>query len=202
MAISTFSELKTAIQSWIVPAVTEAVAADCIALAEAMFNRTLRVRQMEATATALAITSGVAALPSGFLAVRSFRLTSEPYNRIEFLPIDQIEALDPTNTDKPFYYDRVGDELILYPPTTATARLRYRKTLTPLSDAAPANWLLTSHPDAYLFGSLLHADLRDVDSERIALWTQGLSTALDQIASLEMSLNSDTIQMQPMGAVA
>jgi len=205
MAISTYAELKAAVASWLRPNMTPtadmtARIPEYVAMAEAAINRRLKSSRMDAVETALAIVSGVAACPTGYLANRSFRLTDEPYNRIEYLPIDQIEALDPAVTDKPYYFDRVGDSLICYPPTTATARLRYRKALVALSGDSDTNWLLTNFPDAYLYGSLIHADRRLI-GPRLQAWESGFDSALAEIDALDRSEHAVTVRPQPGGHI-
>lgn len=200
MAITSFSELKTAVGNWVVPAPATARIPEFIALAEATLNRTLLCRQMDAVAT-VTITDGIGAVPAGFRQVRSFALTASPYTRLTPMPADFIASLDPSVGGTPQCYDRVGSNFIFWPPSSSSATLRYRKALTPLSDAAPTNWLLEEHPDIYLFSTLLHADLYDVDQERLSNWTAGLDTAVSQLLDQEKRMSVQTARVQPSAGV-
>ena len=200
MAITTYSELVTAIGNWVVPAPAAARIPEFIALAEATLNRTLLCRQMDEIAT-ITITDGVGAVPTGFRQVRSFSLTATPYTRLSPMPADEIDSLDPVSGGTPVYYDRSGSNFIFWPRSDSEARLRYRKALTPLSVSAPTNWLLTEHPDIYLFSTLLHADLYDVDQERLSNWTAGLETAISQLLDQEKRMSVQTMRVQPSGGV-
>ena len=67
MSIATYSDLQTAIASWIARQDLAANIPDFIALFESVANRRLRLRQQESAAT-LTPSSGVAALPADYLA--------------------------------------------------------------------------------------------------------------------------------------
>lgn len=206
-SISTYGELKTALAAWLKPNTalptdeTTSRIPEYIALFEAEANRTLRIRHMDSVETALTITNGAATIPTGFREIKSFRLTDYPYNEVRYLPIDQIEALDPTNTSLPYYYDIVGANIITYPPTSATARMRYRSGLTPLASTNDTNWLLAKHPDAYLFGSLKQADIRYVDPERAPMVERRYNAAMSQIIDEQNMMIGSAIMPQPAGFV-
>ena len=205
--ISTYGELKTALAAWMKPTTTLESAEttsripEYIALFEAEANRTLRVRDMDTVSTSLAITTGSATVPTGLRQVISIVLTTDPYNEIRYLPPDQIERMDPTDTDEPFYYSITGSTFIFYPPTTDTARLRYRRGLTPLSASDDTNWLLAKHPDAYLYGSLVNADRRLVDPERVGLVEPRYERVMQQIRDEFRSMHGTALYVQPSGFV-
>ena len=72
MALSTYSELKSAIANWLNRSdLTDEIAGDFIKLTEADFNSKLRIRKMITQAT-ITIDSETEALPTGFLQVRDF----------------------------------------------------------------------------------------------------------------------------------
>lgn len=53
------------------------------------------------------------------------------------------------------------------------AKLKRRfRDVTTLSDGNTSNWLLTNHPDVYLYGALLEAQPYLMDDARIATWAQ------------------------------
>jgi hypothetical protein len=69
MAITTYSELQTAIGNWLDHSLFTARVPEFIALFEAAANRRLRVRQME-TSIDLTPSYGSAAVPTDYLAWR------------------------------------------------------------------------------------------------------------------------------------
>ena len=76
MALSTYSELKSAIANWLNRTdLTDEIADDFIKLTEADFNAKLRIRAMEQIDT-ITIDSETETVPTGFIAVRSFYILS------------------------------------------------------------------------------------------------------------------------------
>lgn len=64
----------------------------------------------------------------------------------------------------------------------AEAKFQRRfKSVTSLSDSNTTNWLLTAHPDAYLYGALLEAAPYLLDDSRLAMWATALEKVLGEI---------------------
>jgi hypothetical protein len=53
--------------------------------------------------------------------------------------------------------------------------------VTTLSTSVTTNWLLTAHPDVYLYGSLLEAQPYLIDDARIATWSQLFDKAASEV---------------------
>jgi len=185
--ISTYAELKTALAAWLKPGTslpseeTTSRIPEYIALAESDANSLFRTRTMDTVDTALTVTTGSATIPTGFRQMRSLVNTESPYNTIDYLPEDQFEALDITETGKPLKYTIAGSTLLFWPDDSTTVRARYRRGLTPLSSDNDTNWLLAKYPGFYLYGSLAHADTRLVDPERLGLIQPRLAQIIQQI---------------------
>lgn len=198
MSLASYTDLKTALTSWFHDRTDVAgIADDLIDLAEARFNRELRSRQMDQVSASLTITAGVATAPSDMVQLLSLRLVAEPYTVIDYQPVDVIEAQNPASTEAPRFYTLVGSSIITWPATTATARLRYRARITPLSSADPTNWILQSHPDLYLKASLLGASEYFVDDARIPLWESQVATAIERINRESIGQVAGTIRPMP-----
>jgi hypothetical protein len=67
-----------------------------------------------------------------------------------------------------------GTKLYTAPPPdqARVADVIYETKLTPLSDTATTNWVLTDHPDVYLYGTLKHSAPFLKNDPRLALWSQ------------------------------
>lgn len=64
----------------------------------------------------------------------------------------------------------------------AEARIKRRvRDITPLTAAETTNWMLTNHPDVYLFGSLVEAIPYVGNDERIPLWQAKYDAALAEV---------------------
>lgn len=205
MAITTFAELKTAILQWAKPNTTltageTALAATYVALCEAEINRRLNTPDMETTAS-LTITSGVATVPTGFRRAVKMSLTEEPYRDLTFYPVPPVAAASNYATGKPVWYTRSGSSFIFHPPSSSTASLRYRRGLTGLSADGDTNWLLDDHPDIYLFGSLMQADVRFMDGEQLQMATVRFETAITQLREQTILENAALLQVKPTTVV-
>ena len=79
MAISTYSELQTAVANWLNRDDLTDRIPEFITLAEARFNRALRIRAMEGLYTASTVKDQRNYnLPTNYLQMRSFRINQDP----------------------------------------------------------------------------------------------------------------------------
>lgn len=155
-----------------------------IGLAEAQINRRLRVRSMIGRSTALGVLEAFQ-LPSDFLAERSLTITGTDNKRhdLMFVTAEGMDQMWDRSPSTPRYWTIVGDQVRLHPvedrPYTLT--LTYYKRIPSLSDANPSNWLLASHPDAYLYGALLQTAPYLIDDQRVGMWTELFTAILKDI---------------------
>lgn len=79
-----------------------------------------------------------------------------------------------------------GSALLISPTPDAsyTAWIVYLTTLTSLSATTATNWVLTDHPDIYLYGSLMQAEPYLKNDERLPLWQSRLDRAYEQLNAL------------------
>jgi len=189
MALSTYAELKTSIGDWLNRSDLTSVIPDFISLAEAQIERTLRARQMIVRANA-SFDAQYGAVPSDFLETKSLKLTStNPQTPLEFLSIDALDqkAAEYTASGKPKFFGVVGGQLRIVPTpdATYTTELTYYAKLAKLSSSNTTNWLLTSSPDIYLYGSLLQAAPYLQDDARIQTWATLYERALNDLQTAD-----------------
>ena len=185
MALNNYSALKTAVGSWLARSDLSTAITDFITLAEAEFNRRLRTRNMETINSSFTIDGELVSLPSGLLEVRSFFIDSDPRRRLEYVTADVLAGIwGGSDTGTPTHYSIVGSQFRFAPAPDDdyTGNLTYYAEISALSDSNTTNWLLTSHPGAYLFGALRQAAPYIRDDERVALWEAKYEA---EIASIE-----------------
>src|SRR5574343_997693 len=145
MAISNYTELKTAVQSWLHR--PDVDCADFVRMGEAFLNRRLELAPMIQTqSTTLGADAEYLALPTGCVKVLSVKLDGET------LTPARVSYMDSQSTGKPeffeatdaIYFERPAD--IAYP-----AEVSYLKAWAIESEVM--NWLLTNAPDAYLYSA-------------------------------------------------
>ena len=89
MALGTYSDLQTAIATWLNRTDLTAYIPDFIALAEERVYRNLRVKAME-TALNDTIASGVIAVPSDYIELKSAYIDGSPAYALERLSVEEI----------------------------------------------------------------------------------------------------------------
>lgn len=158
MAISTYAELLTAIDNWTHRADLTSRAPEFISLFEAKINRLLKTRDMETKDASFSIAAEYVNVPSGLARVREFYLNTTPKTVLQVMPGD-LQGNYFSATGKPRFYEIVANQFRFGPAPdgTYTATLIYSKAITGLSGSNTTNWLLTSHPDLYLYGTLAEA---------------------------------------------
>lgn len=183
MAITTYSELQTALDNWLVRSDLSSRTPEFIDLAEAGFNRDIRHRRMIATTT-LTTVGGTAtvALPSDYLEARALVLETTPKRVLQAASTGQIaQDYADGETDKPVIYAIEGSN-VRFGPTPDSAysvTLTYYQQIPALTGANTSNWLLTNHPDVYLYGSLVAAEAFLMNDERLPVWGALLTRALE-----------------------
>jgi len=187
MALATYSDLKTSIANWLNRSdLTTEISEDFIVLTEADLNSKLRVRKM-ITSTSITIDSETESLPTDFLQVRDFFITSggTKYALKYITPAQMDQIRGSSTTGMPSAYTILGDSFRFAPiPDSAyTGTLNYYAKFAALSDTNTSNYILTSHPAIYLYGSLYHAAnfLGGVEPRLIQQWQQMYATALERL---------------------
>lgn len=182
MAITTFSELKTAAANFLVRSDLTARIPEFISLAEARLNRAVRKRQAEVDASLNATpASRSIALPATFSEavnlwiVRSGEREALNYQEPGLMEASAVEG-------EPTYWGIDGTNLVFERPCDAAYSfvLRHWAKYT-LSDASPTNTLLTDAPDVYLFATLAEAGPFLRDSNLSSAYESKLTRALGEL---------------------
>ena len=185
MALDTFSGLKTTIADYLNRDDLTSAIPSFITLAEAKFNRKLRVRQMVKRANATLDTQYFA-FPADFLQAKEFQLNTNPITYLQYVTQNQGDYGSATNyvaAGKPQFYTIIGTQIqvIPTPDTGYTGELTYYGKIPTLSDSNTSNWLLAYAPDLYLYGSLVEATPYLKDDERLAVWSTLYTNSLGDI---------------------
>ena len=199
MALDTFSGLKTTIADYLNRDDLTSIIPSFISIAEAKFNRKLRVRQMVKRATAT-LDTAFFAFPSDFLQAKEFQLNTNPITYLEFITEKQGDLLRQDSfiaSGQPKYYTIVGTQLevIATPDSSYTGELTYYGKIPALSDSNTSNWLLAYAPDLYLYGALVEATPYLKDDERLGTWSTLYTNSLGdiEVADQRASVSSTPI---------
>jgi len=201
MALTTYTTLKASIANWLNRSdLTSEIADDFIKLTEADFNSKLRIRKMVAQ-TSFTIDSETEALPTGFLQVRDiYILSGNTKCPLRYMTPSQMDQIKGTSTTGlPSSYTILGDTFRFSPKpdSTYTAYINYYKAFDELSDTNTTNYILTTHPAIYLYGSLFHAAnfLGGINPQQVQTWQQMFATAMER---LEQNDREDQFSGSPL----
>lgn len=204
MSISTYSELKTAVANWIHRDDLTSLIPDFISLTEARIARDLRLRRQvtSSTLTATPGTRGIT-LPTGWLEFENVTLATNPERQLTYVNIEHLDSKYPQTsyTGVPAVFSIEANQILLgpTPDDDYTVNILYYAKFDAFSAASDTNWLLTNHPNIYLFGALAEAGTYTQD-ERAQLWearyakeSQELQTSDDKSQFSGTSLRVRTI---------
>ena len=181
---TTWTELKATLANWLNRDDLSATEIpEAIALAERRFQRTIFTPDRETEAT-LAAAAEAVTLPTDLWGIRAAFLDTEPKVVLEPMTLNQLrETYGSAATGRPQNYAVRGGAMLLGPaPDTAySVKLSYIQTIPALGAGQATNWLLTAHPDAYLFGALAELHLLLADEQRAALYAARFEEAAAEI---------------------
>lgn len=202
----TYSGLQGAVADFLNRADLTVSIPSFITLAESQMNRKLHVNDMWFVRT-VNLTAETLKLPCDFTSIESFRLNQSTDGTAEggkltYRTPQQMDQLPVGFSGVPRHYTIAGGCFVFWPIPVAPiapapaiqARIRGRERIPALSVSNPTNWLLTKHPDAYLYGSLLQSAPYVKDDARIQVWDGLFSQILADIESDDARLVSDALQ--------
>jgi len=175
MAIATYADLQTSIANWLKRSDLTSIIPDFITLAEARIARDLRLRKqvVNTTLSTVAGTQSVS-LPSDFLEAENISLSNTtPPGALSVVTPEILDRKYPEAyvTGQPRVYTVLGDKVLFGPTPDAvySVSLDYYQRWAALS-ASGTNWLLTNHPNIYLFAALAEGAPYLMEDERAPLW--------------------------------
>lgn len=175
--ITTYSELQTAIAQWLHRTDLTSVIPDFIALTEERMNRYLRTKDNELALSATAITNNRITIPANVVGVKTLWLDGYEGTPLKAQSLESVIA-NGTEGLATMYAWR-GAEL-LFDGTGTVEGVLYR-SIPALSVGNTSNWVLTSHPSLYLYGSLAEANLYVKNADEATLWNARFDATLDQV---------------------
>lgn len=190
MSIGTYSELQATLIRFLHRTDLNDLAADFIALAESGLNRLLTLCAMEQQ-DQLVMTPGsrFVTTPAGM--GKPIALWLKTAARPKLLPVLPENLRIDLNSGAPDQWAVDGAQLAFnrQADQAYTVELRYMKKLA-LSDTSPTNWVLTNHPDVYLYAALLEAAPYMRDDQRQAAWQMRLNDSIQQLKNADNAIRA------------
>jgi hypothetical protein len=185
MAISTYTELKASIANFLNRDDLTATIPDFISLAESSINNEIRHWRME-TRAETTLDGQFTGIPTDWLSTIRFHLTGNGTSSLEFMSLATIQNSraarnDSAGTPTNYSLNSGQFELMPTPDGEQSAILMYYAKIPTLSGSSETNWLLTHHPDIYLYGALLHSAPYLKEDERAQTWAALYTAAVTRV---------------------
>ena len=185
MARGSYAELQTAVANWLDRSDLDDRIPEFIALAEARMNRLLRLRLMENKYTASTVAAQRNyALPTGYVQMRNFQINVTPVRPLQYVTPEVYDRIwGGSSSGTPEVYTIMTNEVQLgpKPDSIMTMEMLFYKRVTALSGSNTTEQMLTENPDIYLYGALMEAEPFIMNDERVGLWAQGFSQAVQAL---------------------
>ena len=186
MALTNFSGLKTSIADFLNRDDLTSVIPDFIALAEAQINRDIRHWKMEARSSGQQSNlDEYMQIPADWVETIRLHLTGSGTTVVNLVSRDAMadkRSATENTSGTPRMYTHADGQFQLFPtPSQDTdfELLYYQKVPSLITNTD--NWLLLEAPDVYLYGALLHSAPYLAEDERVGVWAQMYSAAVQRL---------------------
>lgn len=173
MAITTYSELKTAVADFLNRDDLTSAIPNFVSLAEASLNRRMRSPEMVTRAT-VTVDAEYENRPADWMETIRYQVNTNPITVLEFVTPEEaiIQKTKFSVSGVPLFFSTVGTQFqhIPAPDGSYTGELMYYARVPGLSDSNTSNWLLTANPDIYLYATLVQSAPYLKEDERIGVW--------------------------------
>lgn len=192
MAIDTYANLQTAIGTWLDRSLSYVT--DCITLFEAQVNRRLMVRP-QTTSTTITMSGGSGSLPTDYLEYKRVTWSGTPTRDLDYVSPSFLSAFNAAAASgDPTYFTIEGSTIKVALLSNTSLDFLYSQKVPALSVSNTTNWLLTAHPDAYLFGSLTMSATATGDAENGRAWNALTQGILGELWGLDFAQRGALVQ--------
>lgn len=197
MAISTYSELKTAIADWMARSDVAGSAADFITLGEARLNRLLDVVATTATLTGVSDSSQISVASLQIVEPVALYVTSnlQEYSVLP-RPLGSFEVDEQPGL--PAIWAMEGTDITFDRPCDQAYSFRFvYQGRFALSDAAPTNEFLTNNPDLYMAAAIVWGAVYTKDMQAGAMWKSMLDEFTAEVRNTESQKRRGELTVDP-----
>jgi hypothetical protein len=174
MALATYTDLLASVASWMNRTDLTTVIPDFVTIAESKIARDLRLRkQITSTTLTASTTTRAIALPTDWLEFEDLTVAGTPETPLQYVNKEHMDAKYPEGgwSSRPFVFTIEADNMYLGPvPDSAyTINVLYYARFSALATAS-TNWLLTNHPNVYLYACLREGAFFRKDEKEAMQW--------------------------------
>ena len=186
--ITSYATLQTAVSDYLARDDLSTFVPNFVQNAENKLYRSLNLRNEE-TALDVSISSGVAAVPDDFKALKYAYFDGSPVTPLKWTTAEEVYNDYPLRSDSaiPSLIAREGSNFIFGPVSKdGTLKGIYYAKQDPLRTTDPS-WYVTNAPEVLLYASLLEAEPFIMNDPRINVWKSFLLDALDTLKAEQMN---------------
>ena len=200
MSIANYSEMVTAVTSWLNRAGFSDLTAqipDFIAFGQRRIMYDIDLNAMEAVDASFSIDSQTEALPTGFLRAKSINIV-DSNGTYEVLGAPITDVMSYTQPGMPTTFAVIGTNFYFGPPPdqSYTATVHYYQSLDILSETTTTNWFTDNYPELLLAAALVEALLWLKDDQRAQVWDGQYRRYMDALMSSENRMDKPAGTMQ------
>jgi hypothetical protein len=198
MSLATYSDLLASVASWMNRTDLTSVIPDFVTIAESKIARDLRLRkQITSTTLATLTTTRAVALPTDWLEFENVSIAGTPETPCQYVNIEHMDVKYPENGSggRPFVYTIEADNILFGPAPDAvyTVNVLYYARFAALASAS-TNWLMTNHPNVYLYACLREGSFFTKDKEGAMQWDGLYKQEVSNLQAVdERSAHSGTV---------
>ncbi len=201
MALTNYTNLQTTIADTLNRDDLTSVIPTFVSLCEAQVNRDLRHWRMEVrTSGQQSAGDEYMQVPADWVETLRFNVVgngTSPINLIDSTTMAERRAVNNDQYGTPSAYTLEAGQFHLYPTPIADVDLEllYYAQVPDLASNA-TNWLLSTAPDVYLYGSLLHSAPYLQDDNRVGVWAQLYSAAVTRLNEASTSAKYSGVSLK------
>lgn len=205
--ITSYATLQTAVGDYLARSDLSGWIPNFIQNAENKLYRTLNLRNEE-TALSVSISSGVAAVPGDFKALKLAYFDESPVSLLQWVSLSELYRDYPkrSGAHTPAVISREGSNFVFGPMSKdGTLTGIYYAKQDPLRTTDPS-WYVTNAPEVLLYGSLLEAAPFLKDDARLQIWQSLFDDAVRtliaenenaEVSRGMLSARTDALTLQP-----
>jgi hypothetical protein len=183
MALATYTELVSTVESYLARTDLNTVVPTFVQLAQERITRDLRTREMLKLSTTTA-TDNTVELPIDFLEMRELHFQGNPPVTLEYQSPDKFFRNHVTTTSGlPYYFTIIGYEMQFapVPDDNQILQMLYYAKPTFISPSVSSNLYLANYSDALLYATLAEAEPYLLNDQRIQVWASMYDRAITNI---------------------
>jgi hypothetical protein len=174
VSLATYTDLLASVAAWMNRTDLTAVIPDFVTIAESKIARDLRLRkQITSTTLSTSTSTRAVALPTDWLEFENVSIDGDPETPCQYVNIEHMDVKYPEGgpSGRPYVFTIEADNMLFGPSPDAvyTVNVYYYARFGALATNS-TNWLLTNHPNIYLYACLREGSFYTKDKDGAVQW--------------------------------